>query len=70
MKCEYDQVVKGGFVINRKSSGSESPLIQNTVILPHIILEPVPVYIHAGQYQMFKINHPLNKASDRSSLLC
>ncbi|XP_037531382.1 trafficking protein particle complex subunit 11 [Nematolebias whitei] len=31
----------------RKPSGFESPLIQSAVTLPHIILEPVPVYIHA-----------------------
>lgn len=35
---------------DRKSSSADSPLIQSTVTLPHVILESVPLYIHAGQY--------------------
>ncbi|KAM7417076.1 hypothetical protein PAMA_016943 [Pampus argenteus] len=31
----------------RQSSSPESPLIQTTVTLPHVILESVPLYIHA-----------------------
>ncbi|XP_055015633.1 trafficking protein particle complex subunit 11 [Boleophthalmus pectinirostris] len=31
----------------RQSSSSDSPLIQTTVTLPHILLESVPLYIHA-----------------------
>lgn len=33
----------------RKSSSEDSPLIQTTVTLPHVILESVPLYIHAGE---------------------
>lgn len=33
----------------RKSPSANSPLIQTTVTLPHVILESVPLYIHAGQ---------------------
>ncbi|XP_013882191.1 trafficking protein particle complex subunit 11 [Austrofundulus limnaeus] len=42
-------VSTGQYLISwrRKSCGSESPLIQTAVSLPYIILEPVPVYIHA-----------------------
>ncbi|KAJ0002850.1 hypothetical protein NQD34_007999 [Periophthalmus magnuspinnatus] len=31
----------------RQSSSSDSPLIQTTVTLPHILMESVPLYIHA-----------------------
>ncbi|XP_034036782.1 trafficking protein particle complex subunit 11 [Thalassophryne amazonica] len=31
----------------RESGGADSPLIQTTVTLPHVILETVPLYIHA-----------------------
>ena len=37
-------------MLDRKPSSAESPLIQTTVTLPHVILESVPLYIHAGQY--------------------
>lgn len=36
-------------LLDRKSSSEDSPLIQTTVTLPHVILESVPLYIHAGQ---------------------
>lgn len=36
-------------VSDRKSSSEDSPLIQTTVTLPHIMLESVPLYIHAGK---------------------
>lgn len=42
-------VATGQYCISwrRQSSSSDSPLIQTTVTLPHILLEPVPLYIHA-----------------------
>ncbi len=36
-------------LLYRESSSADSPLIQTTVTLPHVILESVPLYIHAGQ---------------------
>lgn len=36
--------------VDRRSSSTDSPLIQTTVTLPHVMLESVPLYIHAGQY--------------------
>uniref|UniRef100_A0A672GQH4 Trafficking protein particle complex subunit 11 n=1 Tax=Salarias fasciatus TaxID=181472 RepID=A0A672GQH4_SALFA len=38
-------VATGQYLISWRSA--DSPLIQTTVTLPHVILEPVPVYIHA-----------------------
>uniref|UniRef100_A0A8C6SQV5 Trafficking protein particle complex subunit 11 n=1 Tax=Neogobius melanostomus TaxID=47308 RepID=A0A8C6SQV5_9GOBI len=42
-------VATGQYCISwrRQSSPSDSPLIQTTVTLPHILLESVPLYIHA-----------------------
>uniref|UniRef100_A0A7N8Y5K1 Trafficking protein particle complex subunit 11 n=1 Tax=Mastacembelus armatus TaxID=205130 RepID=A0A7N8Y5K1_9TELE len=42
-------VATGQYLISwrRKSSSPDSPLIQTTVTLPHVILESVPLYIHA-----------------------
>ncbi|KAM8907986.1 trafficking protein particle complex subunit 11 isoform 1-T1 [Spinachia spinachia] len=42
-------VATGQYLISwrRKSSSANSPFIQTAVILPHVILEPVPLYIHA-----------------------
>lgn len=42
-------VATGQYCISwrRQSSPSNSPLIQTTVTLPHILLEPVSLYIHA-----------------------
>lgn len=34
---------------DRESSSKDSPLIQTTVPLPHVNLESIPLYIHAGQ---------------------
>lgn len=36
-------------LLDRKSSSEDSPVIQTTITLPHVILESVPLYIHAGQ---------------------
>uniref|UniRef100_A0A3Q1GS95 Trafficking protein particle complex subunit 11 n=1 Tax=Acanthochromis polyacanthus TaxID=80966 RepID=A0A3Q1GS95_9TELE len=42
-------VATGQYLISwrRSSSGADSPLVQTTVTLPHVILESVPLYIHA-----------------------
>ncbi|CAB1419099.1 unnamed protein product [Pleuronectes platessa] len=42
-------VATGQYLISwrRKPSSADSPLIQTTVTLPHVILESVPLYIHA-----------------------
>ncbi|XP_054453704.1 trafficking protein particle complex subunit 11 [Anoplopoma fimbria] len=42
-------VATGQYLISwrRKSSSADSPLIQTAVTLPHVILESVPLYIHA-----------------------
>uniref|UniRef100_A0A8C2WWW0 Trafficking protein particle complex subunit 11 n=1 Tax=Cyclopterus lumpus TaxID=8103 RepID=A0A8C2WWW0_CYCLU len=42
-------VATGQYLISwrRKSSSANSPLIQTVVTLPHVILESVPLYIHA-----------------------
>lgn len=42
-------IATGQYLISwrRHSSTADSPLIQTTVTLPHILLESVPVYIHA-----------------------
>uniref|UniRef100_A0A8C6SPD1 Trafficking protein particle complex 11 n=1 Tax=Neogobius melanostomus TaxID=47308 RepID=A0A8C6SPD1_9GOBI len=40
-------VATGQYCISWQSSPSDSPLIQTTVTLPHILLESVPLYIHA-----------------------
>lgn len=37
-------------LFDRNSSSPDSPLIQTIVSLPHVVLEMVPLYIHAGQY--------------------
>lgn len=36
-------------LLDRKSSSEDSPVIQTAITLPHVILESVPLYIHAGQ---------------------
>uniref|UniRef100_A0A3B5BCG1 Trafficking protein particle complex subunit 11 n=1 Tax=Stegastes partitus TaxID=144197 RepID=A0A3B5BCG1_9TELE len=42
-------VATGQYLISwrRQCSGADGPLIQTTVTLPHVILESVPLYIHA-----------------------
>ncbi|XP_071377253.1 trafficking protein particle complex subunit 11-like, partial [Centroberyx affinis] len=42
-------VATGQYLISwrRQSSSPDSPLVQTTVTLPHVILETVPLYVHA-----------------------
>lgn len=44
----------------RQSSGPDSPLTTSTLTLPHVILESVPLYIHAGQFTHLQCtSHPV-----------
>lgn len=47
-------------MLYRESSSADSPLIQTTVTLPHIILEFVPLYIHADLPSFGRVRESLS----------
>uniref|UniRef100_A0A8D0AED1 Trafficking protein particle complex subunit 11 n=1 Tax=Sander lucioperca TaxID=283035 RepID=A0A8D0AED1_SANLU len=55
-------VATGQYLISwrRKSSGADSPLIQTAVALPHVILESVPLYIHADLPSFGRVRESLS----------
>ncbi|XP_033971616.1 trafficking protein particle complex subunit 11 [Trematomus bernacchii] len=55
-------VATGQYLISwrRKSSGVDSPLIQTTVTLSHVILETVPLYIHADLPSFGRVRESLS----------
>ncbi|KAE8277634.1 Trafficking protein particle complex subunit 11 [Larimichthys crocea] len=55
-------VATGQYLISwrRQSSSADSPLIQTTVTLPHVILESVPLYIHADLPSFGRVRESLS----------
>uniref|UniRef100_A0A8C4DIZ2 Trafficking protein particle complex subunit 11 n=1 Tax=Dicentrarchus labrax TaxID=13489 RepID=A0A8C4DIZ2_DICLA len=55
-------VATGQYLISwrRYSSSADSPLIQTTVTLPHVILESVPLYIHADVPSFGRVRESLS----------
>ncbi|KAF3837743.1 hypothetical protein F7725_009511 [Dissostichus mawsoni] len=62
MNNNNNTVATGQYLISwrRKSSGVDSPLIQTTVTLSHVILETVPLYIHADLPSFGRVRESLS----------